>query len=97
MVASPASVRRSDRTGRRCLVGCEMHRRIALGDHLPHQHLAAPGITVDQRVHRSRIVNIHKTDRAEPLGDGRLVLHMESGEPIQTSRAGAKSLRNRVI
>jgi len=49
------------------------------------------------RVHRSRIVNIHKIERAESAGDGRLKLYMVNGETVQTSRAGAKSLRAHVF
>ncbi|RUL76194.1 LytTR family transcriptional regulator [Dyella choica] len=49
------------------------------------------------RVHRSWIVNIHRIARAEPAGGGRLLLHMETGQTISTSRAGARLLRDRVI
>lgn len=49
------------------------------------------------RVHRSHIVNLERIDRAESAGNGRLLLHMETGERIQTSRAGAKRVRDRVI
>ncbi len=49
------------------------------------------------RVHRSWIVNVHRVVRAEPAGGGRLLLHMETGQTISTSRAGAKLLRDRVI
>lgn len=49
------------------------------------------------RVHRSHIVNLERIDRAEPAGNGRLLLHMETGERIQTSRAGARRVKDRVI
>ncbi|WP_426663411.1 LytR/AlgR family response regulator transcription factor [Rhodanobacter aciditrophus] len=49
------------------------------------------------RVHRSWIVNTHRIARAEPAGGGRLLLHMETGHTISTSREGAKRLRNRVL
>lgn len=49
------------------------------------------------RVHRSWIVNVHHIARAESAGGGRLLLHMETGQIISTSRTGAKLLRDRVI
>jgi hypothetical protein len=49
------------------------------------------------RVHRAAIVNLERIARAEPAGDGRMLIHMENGEAIQTSRAGAKLLRAHVI
>lgn len=49
------------------------------------------------RVHRSRIVNVERIERAEPAGGGRLLLHMEDGEAIPASRAGTRLLRDRVI
>lgn len=49
------------------------------------------------RVHRSRIVNVDRVSRAEPAGGGRMLLHMENGEMISTSRAGARLLRDRVL
>lgn len=49
------------------------------------------------RVHRSSIVNLDRIDRAEPAGNGRILLHMEDGELIQTSRAGARQVRSRLI
>jgi len=49
------------------------------------------------RIHRSWIVNIHRIARAEPAGAGRLLLHMETGHTISTSRDGAKMLRNRIL
>lgn len=49
------------------------------------------------RVHRSRIVNLHRVTLAEPAGDGRLLVHLSNGEGIVTSRAGATALRERII
>ncbi len=49
------------------------------------------------RVHRSRIVNVDRIERAEPAGGGRMLLHMETGEMIQASRSGTRLLRERVI
>lgn len=49
------------------------------------------------RVHRSWIVNVHRIARAEPAGGGRLLLHMETGQTISTSRTGARLLRDRII
>jgi hypothetical protein len=49
------------------------------------------------RVHRSWIVNTCRVNRAEPAGGGRLLLHMETGQIISTSREGARLFRNRVL
>lgn len=49
------------------------------------------------RVHRSRIVNLKRIERVEPAGGGRMLLHMENGESVQTSRAGTKLIRERVM
>lgn len=49
------------------------------------------------RVHRSHIVNLDRVARAEPAGNGRLLLHMENGEIIQASRTGSRLLRDRVL
>lgn len=49
------------------------------------------------RVHRSHIVNIARIARIEPAGGGRLSLHMEGGETVIASRAGAKIIRERVL
>ena len=49
------------------------------------------------RVHRSRIVNLDFVERAEPDGAGRLLLHMQTGETVSTSRTGARLLKTRVI
>lgn len=49
------------------------------------------------RVHRSRIINFHRMTKAEPAGGGRLLVHMETGEVIPISRAGAQRLRDRLV
>ena len=49
------------------------------------------------RVHRSRIVNLEHVTKAEPAGGGRLLLHMDNGELISTSRTGAHALKSRAI
>ncbi len=49
------------------------------------------------RIHRSCLVNVDRIAKAEPAGGGRMLLHMESGEQVHTSRAGTKLLRDRVI
>lgn len=85
------------------IVGADDYAEVTTmdGQHLVRTTLSKFEASLDpaqfMRVHRSRIVNINRIDRAEPAGDGRMTLHMENGESIQTSRAGAKALRNRVI
>lgn len=49
------------------------------------------------RVHRSCLVNVDKIERAEPAGGGRMLVHMDNGDTIASSRAGAKLLRERAI
>jgi hypothetical protein len=49
------------------------------------------------RVHRSRIVNLDYVERAEPAGSGRLLLYMQNGDMISTSRTGGRALKTRVI
>lgn len=49
------------------------------------------------RVHRSRIVNFDRLVRAELERGGRMVAHMEDGEVVPVSRAGAQALRQRVM
>jgi two-component system LytT family response regulator len=71
------------------------------GRHLVRMTLAEFEAALDAdrfaRVHRSHIVNLDRIARAEPAGNGRLLLHMEDGELIQTSRAGSKQVRDRVL
>jgi two-component system LytT family response regulator len=45
------------------------------------------------RIHRSSIINLAWLERAEPAGNGRLVVLLSTGDSIQTSRAGARKLR----
>ena len=75
--------------------------RTLSGRHLVRVTLAEFAKSLDPanyvRVHRSWIVNVHRIARAEPVGGGRLLLHMETGQTISTSRAGAKLLRDRTI
>jgi hypothetical protein len=71
------------------------------GTHLVRMTLAELEKTLDPkrfvRVHRSSIVNVDRIARAEPAGGGRLLLHMNDGQMISASRAGARLLRDRVI
>jgi len=71
------------------------------GKHLVRMTLASFAKSLDPskyvRVHRSWIVNTYRVTRAEPAGGGRLLLHMETGQIISTSRDGAKLFRNRVL
>ncbi|WP_250628190.1 LytR/AlgR family response regulator transcription factor [Pinirhizobacter soli] len=71
------------------------------GKHLVRMTLADFTRSLDPakyaRVHRSWIVNVDRIARAEPAGGGRLLLHMETGQTISTSRTGARLLRDRVI
>jgi hypothetical protein len=71
------------------------------GKHLVRTTLASFAKSLDPsqyiRVHRSWIVNTGRVTRAEPAGSGRLLLHMETGQTISTSRDGAKLFRNRVL
>jgi DNA-binding LytR/AlgR family response regulator len=71
------------------------------GTHLVRVTLAEFAQSLDSakyvRVHRSWIVNTHRIARAEPAGGGRLLLHMENGQTISTSRDGARQLRGRVL
>lgn len=75
--------------------------RTVNGRHLARMTLAEFEAALDPdrftRVHRSRIVNLDRIVRAEPAGNGRLLLHMEDGDLIQTSRAGSKRVRDRVL
>jgi hypothetical protein len=75
--------------------------RTLAGKHLVRMTLAEFANSLDPakyvRVHRSWIVNTHRITRAEPAGGGRLLLHMETGQAISTSREGAKLLRSLVL
>ena len=75
--------------------------RTLSGKHLVRVTLAEFARSLDPakyvRVHRSWIVNGDRFARAEPAGGGRLLLHMETGETVSTSRAGAQLLRDRIL
>ncbi|MET4683044.1 LytTR family DNA-binding domain-containing protein [Brevundimonas faecalis] len=75
--------------------------KTAAGRHLVRMTLTEFEAALDPdrfaRVHRSHIVNLDRIARAEPAGNGRLLLHMEDGERIQTSRAGSQRVRARVL
>jgi len=49
------------------------------------------------RAHRSHIVRLGAVEHAEPAGNARLLLHLEDGEKIMTSRAGARRLRELTV
>ncbi len=49
------------------------------------------------RIHRSRIINVDYIAHAEPAGNGRLLIHMITGDVVAASRTGSKLLRERVI
>lgn len=85
------------------IAGADDYAEVATlgGRHLVRMTLAELEKALDGegfiRVHRSRIVNLARIVRAEPAGGGRLLLHMEDGEAVPASRAGAKLLRDRVL
>ena len=70
------------------------------GKHLVRVTLAEFAGSLDPakyvRVHRSWIVNTDRIARLESAGGGRLLLHLETGQTISTSREGASLLRSRV-
>ena len=49
------------------------------------------------RIHRSIIINIAYLGRAEPIGSGRLALHLAGGQMVEASRTGAQALRSLVL
>jgi two-component system LytT family response regulator len=49
------------------------------------------------RVHRSHIVRLGGIRHAEPAGGGKLLLHMENGDRVSTSRTGARALKLRAV
>lgn len=49
------------------------------------------------RIHRSTIVNFDHLTKTEAAGGGRLLAHLETGDVVQTSRAGAQLLRQFVV
>ena len=86
-----------------CICGADDYAEVTTlgGKHLARLTLAEFVKALDSasfvRVHRSWIVNVDRIARAEPAGGGRLLLHMETGQMIPTSRAGARVLRGRVL
>jgi hypothetical protein len=86
-----------------CITGADDYSDVATLDrnHLVRMTLAEFEKSLDAavfvRVHRSSIVNVDLIERAEPAGGGRMLLHMANGQVIQSSRAGARLLRARVI
>lgn len=85
------------------IVGADDYAEVitTAGRHLVRMTLAELEQSLDParflRVHRSRIVNVDRVTRAEPAGGGRLLLYMEDGEAVTTSRAGARKLRDRLL
>lgn len=66
--------------------------RLSLGEfeaRLPSQRFV--------RVHRSTIINLAHLGRAEPIGSGRMALHLTGGQSVETSRSGTQVLRSRVL
>lgn len=49
------------------------------------------------RVHRSKIINFKRLISAEPAGGGRFLLHLEGGEAVHVSRAGAQRLKQHIF
>lgn len=49
------------------------------------------------RIHRSVIVNVGHIERFEPDGSGRMLVWMDNGERLRSSRSGATQLRARMI
>lgn len=49
------------------------------------------------RVHRSHIVRLGAIRNAEPAGNGKLLLHLENGDRVSTSRTGARALKERAV
>jgi DNA-binding LytR/AlgR family response regulator len=47
------------------------------------------------RVHRSQLINLEAMESAEPIGGGRLRVRLSGGVQIDSSRSGAKALRER--
>lgn len=48
------------------------------------------------RIHRSALINLNHILSIEPAGNGRLIVHLRSGQSLATSRAGAAALKTRV-
>jgi two-component system, LytTR family, response regulator len=45
------------------------------------------------RIHRARLINLRRLISAEPLGEGRLMVHLEGGHSVEASRSGAQALK----
>ena len=68
-------------------------------------HLSSTGLNAFEselpgnfaRVHRSHIVRMDAVIGIEPAGNGRLTLHLPRGLSITTSRAGARTVRERAV
>ncbi|HEX5262376.1 MAG TPA: LytTR family DNA-binding domain-containing protein [Phenylobacterium sp.] len=72
----------------------------AAGRHLVRMTLSALGEKLGPgfiRIHRSCLVNVSHIGKAEPAGGGRMLLHMDNGARISTSRSGARLLRERIV
>lgn len=95
-------IRPLDLTGIIMVRGADDYSEVvtANGNHLVRMTLTVMAERLGEgfiRIHRSCLVNLDKVLKAEPAGGGRMLLHMESGEMVHTSRAGSRLLRNRVI
>lgn len=72
----------------------------ASGVHLVRMTLSALSDRLGSRfirIHRSCLVNVEQIGKAEPAGGGRILLHMEDGTMVATSRAGARLLREHIV
>lgn len=58
-------------------------------DHLPEHEFA--------RAHRSHIVRLEAIERAESAGNGRLTLLLKNGDTIETSRSGARRIKQHTL
>jgi DNA-binding LytR/AlgR family response regulator len=47
------------------------------------------------RVHRSHLISLDALETAEPIGGGRMRVRLKGGLQIDTSRGGARLLRQR--
>lgn len=83
-----------------CISGAGDYSEIVTAE---HRHLTRRRLTElssqlpDQflRVHRSHLVNLDLMERAESVGGGRLRIHLSHGITVDTSRQGARLLRER--
>ena len=49
------------------------------------------------RIHRSTIINLHRLERTEPAGGGRLLAYTDNGNAVAVSRSGVQELRRFVV